>query len=364
MGLLRVLLALTVVVAHSNAIFGLIFTQGVVAVQTFFIISGFYMTMILEKKYIGKGSYKLFLSNRLLRLYPIYWVVLIITIIVNLVAVFVIDKPVTLSYYINYFSQMNFGTFLFTVITNIILLGQDVVMFLGLDTETGKMFFTSDYFKTDPEFWRFLFIPQAWTLGIELSFYLIAPFLVRRKTSTILTLISISLLLRVYIYFYLGLTNDPWIHRFFPTELALFLLGTISYRIYSKIANKKIRKIELSITVVFLLATIFYQFIPDFYKMWSFYIFSCLSIPFIFKVTKDSKFDMRLGEFSYPVYIVHRIVIQVLTPITDRLRIDDYRGELATVLSFLAAFLLIKYVSDPIEKIRQLRFKNAKKTMV
>ncbi|MBE9033636.1 acyltransferase family protein [aff. Roholtiella sp. LEGE 12411] len=364
MGLIRVLLALTVVVAHSNAIFGIEFGGGVVAVQTFFIISGFYMSMILENKYIGEGSYKLFISNRLLRLFPIYWVVLALTIIINLFAIFLINKPVTLSYYIDYFHEMSLGTFLFTVIMNIMLFGQDIIMFLGLNTETGNLFFTNNYFETDPQLWRFSFIPQAWTLGVELTFYLIAPFIVRRKTSTILTLILLSLLLRGYIYFSLGWTNDPWIHRFFPTELALFLFGTISYRIYSKIANsKKSGKIELSITVGFIIITIFYQFIPAFSNIWIYYLLSCFSIPFIFKVTKNSKFDMHLGEFSYPIYIGHRIVIQAITPFTDKLGIETYRGELATILSFGTAYLLIKFVSDPIEKIRRARFEKAKKTM-
>jgi len=81
MGLLRLILAIAVVIAHTNSIFGLKFTGGLVAVETFFIISGFYMSMILDRKYTGKGSYILFLSNRFLRLYPMFWVVLLLIII-------------------------------------------------------------------------------------------------------------------------------------------------------------------------------------------------------------------------------------------------------------------------------------------
>ena len=73
MGILRVILAIAVVISHSESFLGLKFTGGLVSVQIFFIISGFYMTMILDNKYVGKGSYRLFLSNRFLRLYPIYW---------------------------------------------------------------------------------------------------------------------------------------------------------------------------------------------------------------------------------------------------------------------------------------------------
>ncbi|MCX6311853.1 MAG: acyltransferase, partial [Bacteroidetes bacterium] len=75
MGSIRTLLALSVVVFHSYFIFGERLIGGLVAVQAFYLISGFYMAMILNEKYkAGKGSYKLFITNRFLRIYPAYWV--------------------------------------------------------------------------------------------------------------------------------------------------------------------------------------------------------------------------------------------------------------------------------------------------
>jgi peptidoglycan/LPS O-acetylase OafA/YrhL len=70
MGLLRLILALTVVIAHSKAAFGLRFTADIGAAEVFFMISGFYISIILDKKYTGEGSYTLFLSNRFLYLFP------------------------------------------------------------------------------------------------------------------------------------------------------------------------------------------------------------------------------------------------------------------------------------------------------
>ncbi len=72
MGILRILLAISVVLAHSSSIFGFSLVGGQIAVQAFYIISGFYMALILNEKYIGaNNSYKLFISNRFLRLYQI-----------------------------------------------------------------------------------------------------------------------------------------------------------------------------------------------------------------------------------------------------------------------------------------------------
>ena len=58
MGILRFILALAVVFVHTGHIYGSDFygtrlMGGVVAVQAFYIISGFYMALILNTKYVG-----------------------------------------------------------------------------------------------------------------------------------------------------------------------------------------------------------------------------------------------------------------------------------------------------------------------
>src|SRR5258708_5802533 len=83
MGLFRLLFALSVVTAHSGPILGSSLIGGKMAVQGFFILSGFYMSLILKKKYSKKkNAYKLFITNRILRIYPTYFVVLFLSIIV------------------------------------------------------------------------------------------------------------------------------------------------------------------------------------------------------------------------------------------------------------------------------------------
>ena len=85
MGTIRLILATAVIIFHSSSIFGIQSVGGQIAVQAFYIISGFYMALILNEKYIGiNNSYKLFISNRFLRIYPIYWIVFIITIIASI----------------------------------------------------------------------------------------------------------------------------------------------------------------------------------------------------------------------------------------------------------------------------------------
>ncbi len=370
MGILRILLAIAVVITHSDSFFGVKLTGGLVAVEVFFIISGFYMTMILEEKYTGKGSYKLFLSNRFLRLYPMFWGVLSLTVLASIICYAVSGNWLRLSPYQQYVESMTPGTLLYLVTTNLALFGQDVAMFLGLDPQTGKVFFCDNFGKSDPQFHTFLLIPQAWTLGIEVTFYLLAPLVVRKSNAFIIAAIMASLSIRMCTYLLLGYTNDPWTYRFFPSELALFLLGTVSYRLYKSWQVKTFfsKRNQTTVTLAFVSLILMYQFIPwnDGYSThlinWSIYAFATLSLPFIFHLTKSSRLDRRIGELSYPVYICHMLVISAVLPLVERFDLETYLGEFTLLLTLVASYALVRVIADPIEKIRQARVKKSYST--
>lgn len=57
MGLIRILLAISVIASHSDALFGFNFVGGGLAVQAFFMISGFYMALILSGKYNASANW-------------------------------------------------------------------------------------------------------------------------------------------------------------------------------------------------------------------------------------------------------------------------------------------------------------------
>lgn len=242
MGLIRILLALSVVIVHTGSIYGYNLVGGELAVQAFYIISGFYMSLILNEKYINtNNSYSLFISNRFLRLFPLYWIILILTILFSLfVGVYSKGENFAdLSSFVHYSDQLSPLSLIFLIFTNIFLIFQDIVMFLGLDLKSGNLFFTSDFMSTNPMVFKFMLINQAWTVGLEIMFYLIAPLLVRKKTKFIMSLIIISLLLRLFIYSN-GYNYSPWTYRFFPTELLFFMLGALSYKIYCKLKDRQL----------------------------------------------------------------------------------------------------------------------------
>jgi len=87
MGTVRILLALSVLLAHSRTVicFGVKLIGGFLAVKLFFVVSGFYMGMILKEKYSNTNNrIFLFWSNRFLRIFPVYWAILAVSVVVDL----------------------------------------------------------------------------------------------------------------------------------------------------------------------------------------------------------------------------------------------------------------------------------------
>lgn len=182
-GMIRLILAIAVVMAHSSSFLGYYPIDGMTSVQIFYIISGFYMFMILTEKYT---SLRKFYKARALKIYPAYLAILILTI------------PIWISTNaFSSFDSLSIKALVTLVLTNIILIGQDVVMFLGISPETGNLFFTENFREVATPAYRCLLVPQAWTLGLELTFYLLVPFLVKRPTKFLIILVSISIIFRI-----------------------------------------------------------------------------------------------------------------------------------------------------------------------
>jgi len=79
MGTFRFLLALGVLVSHVGPIPHFYPPSGTTSVQAFFVVSGFYMALVLTEKYTRPNQISLFLTNRFLRIYPPYLLILFIS---------------------------------------------------------------------------------------------------------------------------------------------------------------------------------------------------------------------------------------------------------------------------------------------
>ena len=359
MGLLRLILALNVVIAHSGSLFGIVSVGGMIAVKVFFIVSGFYMSLILNEKYTGEGAYKLFISNRILRLFPAYFFVCAIAVIFFTAT---LASPVgenVIEYWHQHVGSMDISAIIVLVLVSITLLGQELTVFTTINPATGMLNYTPSFLGGTILPYRFMLIPQAWTLSLELMFYIIAPLLVKRKSWIILLLMATSLGLRFWAYSN-GYAHDPWDYRFFPFEIFFFLGGIISYKIYRKYKDINIPKP----TIAFLLAAVFgyivlYQYIPvnETFKHWSLCTAMIFAIPFLFIISKKNKFDRFIGELSYPVYICHVLIIQALTIVASHFHRPKAFTLYVIITTILFSILIIKFIMDPIENFRQNRIK-------
>jgi peptidoglycan/LPS O-acetylase OafA/YrhL len=358
MGLLRYYLAAAVIAWHSDGFFGFTPMPGYTAVQIFFIVSGFYMALVLNTKYTGPGSYQLFLTNRMLRIYPAYLVMLCLTFALSVVAVWYHRHSRISAYFEHGLSPFSW----FVLVTsNLSLLGQDIVLFFDLRPDGSFGWPTNWRHRPEPHLYEFMFLPQAWSLSLELMFYAVAPFLVRRPLKQVVAVILASLGLRIWIYGGLGLNLDPWGSRFFPTELALFLGGTLSYLMYERLKKRSPDNRHLvAIGIAFAAVTLSYPFliksVPpgyDQYIMLAYFIIIVFVLPALFLWTKDNRADRYIGELSYPIYIVHLLILSfVTTALKRRLNWSPYTGLLTLGFSTILAAMLVHGLIDPIDKFR------------
>ena len=334
MGLFRLLLAISIIIAHSSPIFGLNLIGGRVAVESFFLLSGFYMALVLTEKY--QGNLHAFYKNRFLKIFPQYWLFLFLCLLVGLITQ--VGIKAFLDFQLNPISKIILFFF------NLSPVFQDITNYLAYNPQNGSLFFTATFRSFKPEIWNFLIMPQTWVISLELLFYMIAPWLNRQKTKILLLICFSSLALRLILLLTFHLNFDPWEYRFFPSELLFFVSGIICYRLH--------RKINLNINLVYFLPlfvfVLFYQYIPhQTIKMVCFYILVFVTIPFLFKITKDSKIDRLLGEISYPLYLSHFLIINILTQL---FHLNHHLLGLVTLiiclpLSFLTHFFFQKQIN-------------------
>ncbi|MDC0948167.1 acyltransferase [Gammaproteobacteria bacterium] len=352
---MRFLLALSVVLVHTGELWGLQMVSGAIAVKAFFIISGFYMNLVLAEKYSDIGLLKRFYANRALRLFPSYWVVLVASIIFSLVVesmggydmIYVIRESVA-----------NAKSFFLLAFTNIFIVGQGAVFFTALDPANGSLIFHQNFRESATATFHLLYLPQGWSLSLELLFYAMAPFLARGSTSLLVTLVAASLALRVYIAVGLGWGHDPWFGRFFPLELAFFILGMLTHRVYQRLCINGIhymRGISWIIFPVVLLISFMYQSLLTTFNSslvfeWLYLAVFTIALPFIFATSKHNRLDRWLGEFSYPLYIVHVLVIKFVSSAFALFSLQLDPVPWVVLLSLMSSYFLIAYIDQPTQK--------------
>ncbi len=332
MGFLRLILALSVVIGHSDHSFGLPGLDTTLAVRSFYVISGFYMALVLSTKYRDKPYY-VFVKSRYLRLFPLYFAVLVLTLAYGGVTWAVVGSVQwPLGGWANTLARLGDLPIACYALSNVFLFGQDVLSFFNV-SENGRLVFDFLGRLSHTSFGGYMLVPQAWTLGLELAFYLVAPFFIAGPALAVLGVVLGSCLLRFVAFPAWGVDADAFGYRFFPFEIVFFCCGGLAYKLYARYRASGMGRLP-HIVAVLALAPLFLSLgwnIPDPAR----YAALTLGIPSLFLLTRNSRHDRLVGELSYPVYISHMLVLYAITQYT---RVGY---ELPGVLGTLALSMLL-----------------------
>ena len=344
MGILRLVLALSVVVGHSGApILGFSGTDAFSAVQAFFMISGFYITLVLDSKYISFSQNITFWANRFLRLYPAYLIGLALSIIAILLRNEMHD-------YVQTFDTTSWMAKLFMVSSNLTMLGQDIPYWACVHNAYGGCL--ND--------WNLILDPPTWSLSVELMFYAVAPFIVRQPRRIAVFLLAGLLYHSLASWLHWEALRVPGFVHFdtqkvfyfmFPSSVLFFALGALSYHVvYKRTAEK--RKLGVG-SYVFLVAVIIWLAEMNsgtFFLGWKEAILLFFAIPVLFNLTTHNRFDRFVGDLSYPIYVVHFPLILVLRKIGFS---GASLADAAAAAAIVLAVVIAVFVESPVDKFRQ-----------
>lgn len=314
------------------------------------------MTLILNTKY--RMHTAMFYKNRFLRIYPIYFFVLLIIFFIGLTAQIIFGRAVNNwnSIFINLNSGVvSFGGAIFVAFANLSMLFQDVIMFLKI--KDGGFIF-GDFSNSSPPIYTMLYLPQAWSISVEILFYAVAPFIVKSK-KLIAIFFAVSFFLRLSLHGF-GYKNDPFGHRFFPSELSVFLLGAMSWHIYAAHSSEFIKKRVATIRMLFCAIFVFWPYIFSFNDLdrYFFRVIFALIVPYFYNGYKDNLLDGKIGDLSYPFYLTHLFSIQVFLVVTKRLFGDsDQAKAIAVIVAAMVAtgisWALLVFVQNRFEVVRK-----------
>jgi peptidoglycan/LPS O-acetylase OafA/YrhL len=344
MGILRLFLALTVLDWHYRYSDSIIFPHVFAAVCCFYIISGFYMSLVINEKYgTSSGGIARFYLNRVLRLYPIY---------VTVLAAFAITGALGITWRYGPFSP----SVPMSLLDRLLSILNQVLIFPNVVWQNLTLLPAPAYNRLLPApADNNLVLGQMYTVGLEMMFYAVAPFLVtcRPRFLIALTLVAAGIHFGLH---GLGLPPRPWQYEFFPGVLVFFLLGCLSYRFLRVVRDWRYPKWVGFLTLpLFLLYGIWGHdaSTKDFtngFKIDGLYLLTMLIIPFLFEASKSVRWDRYIGDLSYPVYVVHFLIGFAMVGDPGTGSIEQNRSVLVVVM--LAAFALLITIEYPIDLLR------------
>lgn len=320
---------------------------GWIGVDLFFVISGFLIGgVILDKALINKFSFKEFYRNRILRILPLYYLMIILATWLKAG-----DKPID-------------ALAIKSIVTGMLFL------------QTTGTYFFPNYFTVDHSF-----LPGgAWSLVIEEMFYLLAPLIVvlavvlLRRIEWVIVLLAMIFISGYFVRWKMTENFMPddgnWHFASFIQfhsrydELTAGLLIAAIVR-WNNDLVKKYSLLFLFVSAIFL--AIFLNFIyshSEFYKLPHTIASDTKWIPTVLALAWGgallsvywwkikSPVIILMARLSYPLYLGHILVLEVITKNRILPELSQWeRSSIFIIASIVFAYLLSLFVEYPFVRL-------------
>jgi peptidoglycan/LPS O-acetylase OafA/YrhL len=291
------MLAVAVALSHVPVrVFG--FNPGIVAVVSFLMMSGYVMTLLIDRHYTKLSRIPVFYVDRASRLFPQFLFYASIVLVL-----------------------MRFGIppELMSACTPTQLAENVAMLPLGYATQVGI---------GDCQI-----MPQAWSLGLELTFYLVVPWLLLAIGRSALKVVMIGSTI-VFAFAVFGvLDTDQWGYRLLPGTLFIFMTG-IALADEERI-GKAAPRLVFVLACALLVATRLWRPLYALHYNKEVLVGLIVGIPVLalLKHRRFSAADEFLGNLSYGVFLNHNLVFWLIERYTGRPHLSHSLAMLGIVAS-------------------------------
>ena len=343
MGLLRFWLALAVVAAHSGGTLGV---GGRAAVTMFYIISGYLMALVLNDIYQNRTL--AFYTNRVLRIFVPAAAVGVLMLLAF--ALFSVPLP---------FASARGWFGVLSVVTSVTIVGQDLTWLFAAGHDNNLVWQPVDQPGPATPLFTYQYNRPLFTVAIELYFYAMAPFILRRYERVVaFTIIGFlwHLMAKVFGFYSLALN-----YHFWPASWFYFGSGALCYWMYKEQKQNNSggwaallpatprARASMWLLVLFGLGLIGVRAYG-----WPFgYIVCVLTLPLLLAWSSRHPFDAYIGKYSYLLYLVHWPVLTILHTTSPAIQPGWTQFFAVTSISLVIAAVIHHGLEIPLDKLRE-----------
>ena len=331
MGIYRLLLSFLVAYSHIGPSLSGNINVGVSSVVSFFLLSGFVMTALINKYYLDSKIIYKFYIERIMRLFP----------------------------------QFLFYSILTYVFASLLNLRHNWLQALP---SPGSAFLQMlmlplNFHHSFPN----MLLPQAWSLGLELIFYMVIPIIIYKRAEFTVFFISIFVFLLAYFKI---INNDLWAYRLLPGNIFIFLLGSYIYRFNNRRGAILVAAV-FSISLFFLFLTWTFPYLAtEVNRSMAVGLAVGGAVVFLLKSKSaevhNSKWMPSAGDISYGVFLNHNFVVGILAILNFT---NNGGNNISYIISVFFISTILSYVTfilieGPISrKRRKMRDQMARDTL-